>query len=134
MYFSITWNCDLDWDFDKYCKPRFEHHLKKFGNILVFQNYFIENTVEIRHIQTKLSCATVRDCADAVRPGKQNVFVTFNEKKFKALSSSPEIYNTWKLIWMKHWLLAPGTASVSLKTQDGIFVTLTTTRWIGEPC
>lgn len=20
---SITWNCDLDWDFDKYCKPRY---------------------------------------------------------------------------------------------------------------
>ena len=61
-----------------------------FGRILVFQNYFIENTVEIRHIQTKLSCATVRDCAGAVQPGKQNVFVTFNEKNFKALSSSPK--------------------------------------------
>ena len=24
FFFSITWNCDLDWEFDKYCKPRFE--------------------------------------------------------------------------------------------------------------
>ena len=24
LYFRITWNCDLDWDFDKYCKTRSE--------------------------------------------------------------------------------------------------------------